>query len=65
MRRCAVTAVRKIHKKIVINENQEPVEVVIDYADWLEIERLLGLQPTEPPKVDLQKYAGSIRMDLY
>lgn len=32
-----------IHKKIVTDEAMRPVAVQIDYADWLEIERQLGL----------------------
>ena len=32
---------RAIHKKIVMDEAQNPVAVQIDYEDWLEIERLL------------------------
>lgn len=33
-----------IRKKIVADESMQPVAVQIDYADWLEVERLLGLQ---------------------
>ena len=35
-----------ISKKIVTDENQQPVAVQIDYADWLEIERVLDLEST-------------------
>lgn len=34
-----------IRKKIVTDEDMQPVAVQIDYADWLEIERRLGLEP--------------------
>jgi hypothetical protein len=34
-----------IRLKIVTNEAAQPVAVQIDYADWLEIQRLLKLQP--------------------
>jgi len=54
-----------VHKKIVTDENQQPVAVQIDYADWLEIERLLDIQKPEPRRVDLSKYAGTLRPDLY
>ena len=34
---------RPIRKKLVTDEQHRPVAVQIDYADWLEIERRLGL----------------------
>ncbi len=34
-----------IRLKIVTGEGAQPVAVQIDYADWLEIQRLLDLQP--------------------
>jgi hypothetical protein len=30
-----------IHKKIVLDEHNKPVEVIIDYAEWTKIERFL------------------------
>lgn len=33
-----------IRKKIIADESMRPIAVQIDYADWLEVERLLGLQ---------------------
>jgi hypothetical protein len=30
-----------IHKKIVLDEHNKPVEVIIDYAEWSKIERIL------------------------
>jgi hypothetical protein len=30
-----------IHKKIVLDEHNKPVEVIIDYAEWTKIERIL------------------------
>jgi len=56
------TVHKKIVKKIVTDENHQPVAVQIDYADWLEIERLLDIQPPEPRRVDLSKFAGTIRI---
>jgi len=32
-----------VHKKIVTDEAMQPVAVLIDYQDWLEIERQLHL----------------------
>jgi hypothetical protein len=55
-------AMLKVRKKIVTDENHQPVEVLISYEDWLEIERLLGLQKTEERRVDLSRFAGTIRI---
>lgn len=33
-----------IHKKIVSDDLQQPVAVLIDYQDWLKIEQLLNLE---------------------
>ena len=49
---------RAIQKKIVVDEAQNPVAVQIDYEDWLEIERLLGLRSEEKKPTDLSKYRG-------
>lgn len=38
---------RAIQKKIVTDEDHNPVAVQIDYEDWLEIERLLGAREAE------------------
>jgi Fe2+ or Zn2+ uptake regulation protein len=32
-----------IHKKIVSDERHQPVAVLIDYQDWLKIEKLLNI----------------------
>lgn len=51
-----------VRKRILTDENQQPVEVVIDYQDWLEIERLLEIQQPKPHRVDLSQFAGTIRI---
>ncbi len=51
-----------IRKKIVTDEDHNPIEVVISYDDWLEIEKLLNLQKPEPRRVDLSRFAGSITL---
>lgn len=33
-----------IHKKIVSDDLQQPVAVLIEYQDWLEIEQLLNVE---------------------
>jgi hypothetical protein len=57
-----------ISKKIVTDESMRPVAVQIDYADWLEVERLLGLNGSNgqtgsvPGSTDLNRFAGSISL---
>ena len=53
-----------VRKKIVHDENDQPVEVLISYEDWLEIERVLAMQKPEPRRVDLSRFAGKLRMEL-
>jgi hypothetical protein len=40
--------VMNVRKKIVTDENHQPVAVQIDYDDWLRIARVLDLE-TKPP----------------
>lgn len=58
------TGDKKIVKKFVIDENHQPVAVQIDYADWLEIERLLDIQPPKPRRIDLSRFQGKLQMEL-
>jgi len=51
---------RAFRKKIVSDESNQPVAVLIDYADWLEIERELGLKNENPRVVDLTPFVGTI-----
>lgn len=51
-----------VRKKIVTDENHQPVEVVISYQDWLEIERLLELQSEERLVTDLSAFRGAITL---
>ena len=51
-----------IHKKIVTDEANHPVAVQIDYADWLEIQRLLHLKETPEKKQNIARYAGVIKL---
>jgi hypothetical protein len=48
-----------IHPKIVTDEQMQPIAVQIDYADWLEIKKLL-LQKKSKAAKNLEKFAGSI-----
>jgi hypothetical protein len=52
---------REIKKKIIADEQKRPVAVQIDYEDWQEIERELGVMATGK-QVDLSRYSGKIRI---
>ncbi len=52
----------KIKKKILTDENNEPVAVQIDYKDWLEFEKILNLQSAKT--VDLSEFSGSISLTV-
>jgi hypothetical protein len=56
-----------IRKKILADEANRPVAVQIDYADWLEVEKLLGLTNSpvsngthSAPTIDLNTFAGTL-----
>jgi len=50
--------IKEIHKKIVFNEQNKPVEVIIDYREWQEIERMLEAGRKGMSKERLRTYAG-------
>lgn len=51
-----------VRKKIVHDENDQPVEVLISYQDWLEIERLLALKDEEQRYTDLSEFEGVLTL---
>lgn len=51
-----------VRKKLVTNEDHQPVAVQIDYDDWLEIEKLLGLHTDKRLLTDLSEFHGVITM---
>jgi hypothetical protein len=51
-----------IRKKIVTDEEHKPVEVIISYDDWLEIEKQLNIQKPQPHHVDLSRFEGTIAL---
>jgi hypothetical protein len=53
--------VRSIRKKSITDEAARPVAVQIDYEDWLEIERSLGLPKASKP-ANISRFRGSIRL---
>ncbi len=50
--------IKEIHKKIVVNEQNKPVEVIINYEEWQEIERFLEAERKGISKERLKSYAG-------
>ena len=54
--------IRAIKKQIVIDEEHNPVAVLINYDDWLEIELLLTLNYEEKGPVDLNQFAGTLEL---
>ncbi|MFH0982147.1 MAG: hypothetical protein V2A79_11470 [Planctomycetota bacterium] len=53
-------AMQAIRKRIVTNENMQPVAVQIEYADWLRIERLLDLRGDGKALTDLSRHVGRL-----
>ncbi len=49
-----------IKRQIVTDESMHPVAVLIDYADWEKIERLLENNTAEIPNGSLEKYGGML-----
>ena len=51
-----------IHKKVLLDDAMNPVAVQIDYADWVEIARRLGIEPKSGESTALQRFEGAISM---
>ncbi|HKQ48085.1 MAG TPA: hypothetical protein VJZ71_08460 [Phycisphaerae bacterium] len=51
----------EIHPKILTDDKMQPVAVQIDYADWLEIEKLLNLDRANGKPVDLSRFTGTLK----
>ena len=47
-----------IKRQIVTDESMQPVAVLIDYADWERIERLLEEKTADMPNGSLEIYGG-------
>lgn len=54
---------KTIHKKIVLDENNKPVEVIIDYDEWKEIERILDTTRHGMVREKLKEYAGIVHLE--
>ena len=53
---------KAVHKKIVLDETNRPVEVIIAYEEWQEIEQLLSIDCKGMSKDRLKAYAGKITL---
>nr|MBF0222735.1 hypothetical protein [Desulfobulbaceae bacterium] len=55
---------QSIRKKIVTDEGLHPIAVQIDYADWLEIEKIIDFKEKEnaTKQFNINKYAGVISL---
>ncbi|HMM43499.1 MAG TPA: hypothetical protein PKA95_16525 [Thermomicrobiales bacterium] len=51
-----------VRKKIVTDEDHNPIAVQIDYEDWLEIERMLGVRSEEELATDLSEFKGTLKL---
>lgn len=51
-----------IHKKIVVDENNKPVEVIISYDEWERIARIIGKAHEPTTSETLNKYSGILEL---
>ncbi len=51
-----------IHKKVLLDETMNPVAVQIDYADWVEIARHLGIESKIGESTALEQFEGAIAL---
>lgn len=49
-----------IHKKIITDENMQPLAVQIDYSDWVKIERALDQNANGKEPTDLSRHVGGL-----
>ena len=54
--------IKAISKKIVLDEKKNPLEVIIKYDDWKEIEKLLEGYKKIMSKEKLKKYIGILHL---
>lgn len=54
---------KTIHKKIVLDENNNPLEVIIRYDEWKEIEQMLEYRHKIMSRKELKKYIGILHIE--
>lgn len=52
----------KIHKKIVVDENSKPLEVIISYDEWEKIEKLMTGAGKALTSAKLRKHIGILSL---
>ncbi|NOS99347.1 MAG: hypothetical protein HOP29_01830 [Phycisphaerales bacterium] len=50
-----------IRKRIVTDEENRPVEVLIDYEDWCRVEEALKLHDKDARPIDPSRHAGKLK----
>ena len=55
--------IKTIHKKIVLDENNKPLEVIINYDEWNEIEQMLEYRFKIMHREELKKHVGILRIE--
>ena len=53
---------RNIRVKTLMDESRQPIAVQIEYGDWLEIKKELGVERPSRQMVDLNEFAGTIEL---
>ena len=51
-----------IHRKMVVDENNKPLEVIISYDEWLKIENMLTKTQKIMTREKLSKYIGIVNL---
>ena len=51
-----------IHRKIVVDENNKPLEVIISYDEWLKIENMITKTQKIMTREKLSKYIGIVSL---
>ena len=51
-----------IHRRIVVDENNKPLEVIISYDEWLKIENMITKTQKIMTREKLSKYIGIVNL---
>ncbi len=52
-----------IHKKILLDEDNRPVAVQIEYSDWLKLEKKISIaEDGERRKSDINRFSGLLHL---
>ena len=56
------TLIKHINKKVVLDNKNKPIEVIINYKLWTAIENILKVHKKVMTKNKLQKYVNTIKL---